>query len=243
MSEAWADWLSYRPSDFLMFSPRTYWRLFELHNTEWWPLQWLAVALGTVGGVAAHLYGVRANRLVAFGLAVAWAFVGWTFLAELYAPINWAVIGLAWLFVAQAVTLVGLALLLNLRGPAAWDQSRRLRRSAGARRLAAIALWAFALGIYPWLSWLQGRPLTQGEVFGLAPDPTVVATLAWLLATGGPVVGWGRWLRRAAWAMALACAAASAATLATMGEPQAMVMALAGVLSAACAWRWRADLR
>ena len=46
-----SEWLSYRPSDFLMFAPRTYWRLFELHNGAWWPAQPLAVLaeLGWMG--------------------------------------------------------------------------------------------------------------------------------------------------------------------------------------------------
>ncbi len=26
------EWWSYRPGDFLLFSPRTYWRLFQLAN-------------------------------------------------------------------------------------------------------------------------------------------------------------------------------------------------------------------
>ena len=30
------DW-SYRLSDFLLFSPRVYWRMFELHNAALWP--------------------------------------------------------------------------------------------------------------------------------------------------------------------------------------------------------------
>jgi hypothetical protein len=109
VGEAWTDWLSYRPSDFLMFSPRTYWRLFELHNADWWPLQGLALALGIAGGLAVQRGGVAAQRLVASGLAVAWAFVAWAFLVQRYATINWAAIGLAWLFAVQALILAGLA--------------------------------------------------------------------------------------------------------------------------------------
>ena len=29
-----SEWWTYRPSDFLLFSARTYWRLFELHNAQ-----------------------------------------------------------------------------------------------------------------------------------------------------------------------------------------------------------------
>ena len=32
-----SEWWTYRPSDFLLFAPRTYYRLFELYNAEIWP--------------------------------------------------------------------------------------------------------------------------------------------------------------------------------------------------------------
>ena len=239
VSEAWADWLSYRPSDFLMFSPRTYWRLFELHNLAWWPLQVLALAAGAAGAVAVARAGAVAQRAVPWMLAAAWGFVAWYFHAERYAPINWAAVGLAWLFAAQALVLVGLASLPAvpvLAGTSGAHLQRGHWRNAGAapqRRWAAVALWLFALVLYPCLAPLQGRPFAQSEVLGLAPDPTVVATLAWLLATSGraPTEVWRRLFRIAAWALALAAAAASAATLATMGEPQALGLVVAIVLA------------
>ena len=41
-----SEWWTYRPSDFLMFSPRTYHRLVELYNAEVWPAHVLAMGLG-----------------------------------------------------------------------------------------------------------------------------------------------------------------------------------------------------
>ena len=32
-----SEWWSYSPSDFLLFSARTYYRLFEIHNAALWP--------------------------------------------------------------------------------------------------------------------------------------------------------------------------------------------------------------
>jgi hypothetical protein len=229
MGESISDWLSYRPSDFLMFAPRTYWRLFELQNGAWWPWHLVALAGGTAGIVAAGRGGAAVQRVVAAGLAAAWAFVAWSFLLVRYAPINWAAMGLAWLFAAQAALLAGLA----------WQVD--LQPCAGVpRRWVAQALGAFALWGYPLLAPLQGRPLAQAEVFGLAPEPTVVATLAWLLATAGRADGHGRWARRAAWAVAVTCSAASAATLATMDEAQAAVLAPATLLAIAFGIRGRA---
>ena len=43
-----SEWWTYRPVNFLLFSPRVYWRMFELHNAALWPLQVLALAAGLI---------------------------------------------------------------------------------------------------------------------------------------------------------------------------------------------------
>src|SRR5262245_6330489 len=43
-----SEWWTYRPEDFLLFSPRVYWRMFELHNAALWPLQVPVLAAGLV---------------------------------------------------------------------------------------------------------------------------------------------------------------------------------------------------
>ena len=43
-----SEWWSYSLSDFLMFSPRTYYRLFELYNLALWPWHIAGLALGLV---------------------------------------------------------------------------------------------------------------------------------------------------------------------------------------------------
>ncbi len=40
------EWWSYGMADLLMFSPRTWNRLLELHNRAWWPLQPVAMVMG-----------------------------------------------------------------------------------------------------------------------------------------------------------------------------------------------------
>ena len=42
------DWWSYGFSDFLLFSPRVYYRQFELHNQTLWPVQIIAAGLGII---------------------------------------------------------------------------------------------------------------------------------------------------------------------------------------------------
>jgi hypothetical protein len=43
-----SEWWTYRLSDFLLFAPNTYYRLFELYNDAIWPLQLAGLALGAV---------------------------------------------------------------------------------------------------------------------------------------------------------------------------------------------------
>ena len=43
-----SEWWSYRLSSFLLFSPRTYFRLHELYNLDVWPAQLAGFGLGVV---------------------------------------------------------------------------------------------------------------------------------------------------------------------------------------------------
>ena len=207
--QRWLEWLhdlgTYRPSDFLMFAPRTYWRLFELHNEAWWPLPLLLPGLGLALLAWRWRGGADAQRAGALVLAAAAAFVGWAFVLERYAAINWAAKVLAVLWALLCAMLLVLAACGSVQVAAAG----RRRRAA-----AALALWAL-LG-QPLLAPLAGRPLAQAEVFGLAPDATLISILAWLLAGSVAASGPVAWAWRAAWGATLALGLASAATLAVL---------------------------
>ena len=85
-----SEWWTYSLSDFLLFSPRIYYRLFELYNAAIWPLQILALALG------AAIFGlllsgvVWRGRAIATILAACWLWVAWGYLLQRYDTINWA---------------------------------------------------------------------------------------------------------------------------------------------------------
>ena len=77
-----SEWWTYRLSDLLMFSPRTYHRLFELMNAEIWPMQVVTIAAGlAVLGLAILKSTRRAahGRVVAAVLAAAWIVVAWAY--------------------------------------------------------------------------------------------------------------------------------------------------------------------
>ena len=65
------EWSTYTLSDFLMYAPRTYWRLVELHNRDFWPLQLPLLAAGLAALWPAHAGSARAWRPSLLGLAAA----------------------------------------------------------------------------------------------------------------------------------------------------------------------------
>src|ERR1700730_1705790 len=84
-----SEWWTYHLSDLLLFSPRTYYRLFEIYNAAIWPAQVAAVVLGIVIVVLLRR-GASAlrGRIIAAILAAGWLFVAIAFHSRRYATIN-----------------------------------------------------------------------------------------------------------------------------------------------------------
>ncbi len=217
-----SEWWSYRPSDFLMFSPRIYWRLFESLNAQAWPAQPLivGVALAWAGLGARREIGASAARLALGGVALAWLAAAGLFFAQRYAPINWAAAYATPAFVLQALGLLALAALGGVAGHVDTTRHR-----------AGLALLLWALLVYPLSAGLAGRPWLQAEVFGLAPDPTAIGTLGLLLLLRGDTAA-ARTGLRALWLLPWLWCVTSAATLWTMGSAQGWVPASAAALGA-----------
>ncbi|WP_235830285.1 DUF6064 family protein [Algihabitans albus] len=224
------DWLSYRPTDFLLFSPRTYWRLFELENAALWPLPLATLLIGLALPALLLRRRPATDRAAALLLAAAWAWVGWSFLWQRYAPVNWAAAYLAPLFGLQALLFVWLA----VRG-----DGIRLRQGLDPQAAAGFALIGYALLLHPLTAPLAGRPLAGAEIVGIAPDPTAILTLGIaLLQPPGSA-------RRLLFLVPSLWLAASAATLLTLAAPEgwisAATLALAAILGFLDLWRARAD--
>ncbi len=84
-----AEWSTYSLEDFILFSARVYFRLFEIQNAAFWPLHILLLAFGgALTWVALKRSGIGAVA-GSVGLALCWALLGSTFLPR-YAAINWA---------------------------------------------------------------------------------------------------------------------------------------------------------
>lgn len=195
-----SEWATYTLSDLLMFSARTYFRLFERYNLAVWPLHLLAVVIGLALVLLARRGDARSGRIAAVLAGLCWLWVAWAFHAERYATINSAAIYFAAGFALQGVLLVSAG-----RLQAAWTWP-------GA------ALLLVALSGYPLLALASGRPWQQAELFGMAPDATAAVTLA-LLALS-PRAHWSLWPLPLVWS------AISGATLWTMDAAQAQTWAL-----------------
>lgn len=170
------EWWTYTLADFLMFSPRTYYRMIERHNAAVWPGHLLALALGVAIAVPVLRPSPGRSRAAAGVLAVLWAWIGSAFLLERYAAINWAARWFALLFAAQALLLV---LLGVVRG------RLRSQETASGRGRLGLGLVAVGLAAYPLLAAMSGRGWAEAEVFGVMPDPTAIVTLGWLVPAEG----------------------------------------------------------
>jgi len=214
-----SEWWSYSLRDLLLFSPQTYYRLFELYNIAWWPLHMLAWAFGVAVLALGRRGGDRAGRAIAAILALSWLWVAWGFHWQRYAGINLAAGYFAWAFAAQALLLLWVG---AVRGrltpvPTSTMQSR-----------IGLGLLLFALVVIPLLGPLLGRSWTQAEVFAMAPDPTALATLGVLLLAGGRFT-------YALYPIPVAWCLISGATLWAMEVPDFTIMPIAALLAVSVA--------
>lgn len=228
------EWSTYSLDDFLMFSPRAWYRMLELHNRAWWPLQIVAAAMGLCLAWALHR---RLRPALRLGLVLAGAgllFVAWTFHWGPYARINLAAPYFALAFGAQGVWMIGLAL---LRPGLAF-----VRGSDATTRLS-LTLLVGALLLYPVLAVVWMRPMAQAEWFALAPDPTMLAALAVVSMLPG-----GHGMRRPRVTGALLAVvplfwcAATGLTLWTLDAANWWLMPVAGLLACVAAG-WQAVRR
>jgi len=203
------DMFTYELSDLMLFSERVYWRLFDLENTALWPMPLLApLALLTALGL--HAWRPKAGlRAICGLLALAWLSVGWNFILQRYAPVNWMMTYVGPAFMLQAIAFAFLA----VRG-------RAMGRNPGPERMTGYGIILAATLAYPGLALWQGRTMASAEIVGIAPDPTAFASLgvAFLVS--------GRWHRLAVLALPCVWLGQSGLTLYALNGPAAMAPAL-----------------
>ena len=109
-----SEWWTYSLRDLLLFSPRTYYRLFELYNIELWPLQFVALTLGSAMWLFWRRHSKLTGRALAAILALCWLWVAWAYHWQRYANINWAANYYALAFALEALLLLWLGVIRGL---------------------------------------------------------------------------------------------------------------------------------
>jgi len=213
-----SEWWTYTLADIKSFSLPTYYRLFELYNAAIWPAQIVGIGAGlaiwALLGSGRHTWR---RRVIAAILAACWLWVAIAFHAHRYATLTWSARYYAWGFGIEAALLLWTGV---IRG-----------RLVLERRRAGLAIFLFALVVQPLIGLLLGRTWRQVEIFGVAPDPTAVATLGLILTATGRV----RWELLA---VPLFWCAISGATLASMKAPDAWIPLAAALVTVSLgAWR------
>jgi hypothetical protein len=199
-----SEWWTYRLSSFLLFSERTYDRLFELYNADLWPAHVATLALGVALLTLPRDAGAARSRASLALLAGAWALVAWQFHYRRYATINWAAEYYAIVFALEAIVLAITAMRVRVAAQAP---------ASDARLWAGRALLLVAVVAYPLLPLIAGRDWRAAEVFGLAPEPTAIGTLGALLlmrarlAVAALPLAWCVWSGLFLWPMRAAQAA------------------------------------
>ena len=218
-----SEWWTYSLSDFLLFSPRTYYRLFELYNADIWPAQILALALG-IAILALLLHPRRQQgRVIAAILAGCWIWVAWAFHLNRYATINWAATYFAAAFALEALLLIWIGVMRN---------ALVFEPVASVTQRIALGVFLFGLVVQPLIGPVAGRQWTQVEIFGVAPDPTVTGTLGILLLASGRVY-WELLVIPLVWC------ALSGAVAWTMKSPDALLMPLVALAAVYLSHAWR----
>jgi Family of unknown function (DUF6064) len=222
-----SEWWTYTLRDFLLFSPRTYYRLFEIYNAAIWPAQIVAIGLGLAIWALLGRAASR-GRVIAAILAGCWLWVAIAFHAHRYATINTAAVSFGGAFGLEAALLIWLGV---VRARLTFERPVALPSRAG------LWIFLFALVVEPLIGPLLGRSWRQIEIFGIAPDPTAIATLGILLVAAGR----GRW---ALFVVPAIWCALTGATLLAMKAPDFWIPPLVAVLVVILAvWQARSRRR
>jgi hypothetical protein len=207
------EWWSYRLSDLLLFSPRTYYRMFELYHHDIWPVHLLVFALTAAAVILIRTESPWRNQAIAAMVAASWLWVAIAFHLQRYATINWAARYFSILFGVQVLLLVWYGV---VRGRV------RLGSARGGRTRVGIGLLVVACGVQPIAGVLAGRTWRQVELIGITPDATAIATIALLaLSAAG--------LPRALLVIPVAWCAIGGATLWALGSGEAWLVLLSGL--------------
>ncbi|MGF1592447.1 MAG: DUF6064 family protein [Kiloniellaceae bacterium] len=193
---------------------------YALYNAAVWPAQAVALALALAAVWLAAAPRRWSGPAVAAILAAGWAWCGAVFFLQHFAQLDFMAPIYGGAFLLQALLLL-------------WCMARRrfvLSGASDAVTAAALVLAFMAVIGLPLVTGLGGFGFASARIVGLAPDPTVLFTLAMLLR----VEGRWRWLLMV---LPLSWCALAGAMGWALGVPEALTVAALG-LAALLAALW-----
>jgi hypothetical protein len=149
--------------------------VFVAYNSAIWPLQVVATLLGLVAVTLLLVRSPNADRGIAATLAVFWLSMGAGYHWAFFSAINPAAYFFGALFVAE-----GLILVVDgaIRGRISFHGAPTVRV------MLAAVLIAYAFVVYPLIGLCVTHRYPETPLFGVAPCPTTIFTLACLMLGG-----------------------------------------------------------
>jgi len=197
------------------FDAETFSRLFAQYNAAIWPAQFGALVLGLTALWLAVKPRPWSGRFIAASLAAFWLWCGVVYHIQFFTTINWAAWGFGAIFAVQGIAFL-------------WSGAVRGRldfRFAGTRSdWFGLGLAAFAILIYPSLSWAAGRDWLEVGMFGVAPCPVTIYTFG-LLMLCKPRMPLGLLVVPVLWSIA------GMSTVWALARPEDLILAVAACLA------------
>jgi len=175
----------------LPYTSEVFFSLFEQYYRAIWPAQWIASALAFAATWLTLKGSASSGRIVSVILALFWLWCALVYHLLFFTSINFWAFSFAALFLIQAVLFLvagamGGRLSVDATVTNAWK--------------AGLALMIYSLAVYPVVSWAAGHMYPQMPLVGVAPCPTVIFTLGFLLSTR-PLASIGFYAVPAIWAI------------------------------------------
>ena len=170
-------WLTYSLHDLLIFSPDSFFRLFERSNQAFWPFHLVVIAIALLMLYLTATRTFRAQQFVLVGLALFWLLSAWWFIFQYFLQINTIAGWYLMLFNLQAGFILLFALYCYIK--------RKKFTPANDTSLGiGLGIAGYALIIHPFLGVFCCRSWLQIELLGLSPDATAIASLGLIIALG-----------------------------------------------------------
>lgn len=154
--------------------------VFAGYNEAVWPAQVVAYLAAVIALVAIALRRPWSGRVVAWVLALMWAWTGVAYHGLHFSTINAAARLFAGAFVLQALALSWWA----------WRRPPELAFGPGLRRGVGLALIVYAMAAYPVLGLALGLRYPAMPTFGITPCPLTLFTFGVLLLARSATPSW-----------------------------------------------------